>query len=71
MEDIMSDEGSFSSMLTYGDREKLRHIVRKTHLRYYPTDKLTNYECDKFIDAMGAEVAGKMVKAAVDGGFIS
>ena len=67
----MSDEGSFSSMLTYGDREKLRHIFRKTHLKNYPTHMITNYECDKLINALGAEVAGKMIKAAVDGGFIS
>jgi hypothetical protein len=63
-------EGAFSSVLSVADRDRLRLIVRHVHLRYYPQDKLTNYECDKLIDAWGPDVAGRMIKAAVDRGLV-
>jgi len=66
----MSEDGSFSNMLNVADRDRLRIIVRKTHLYYYPKDKLTNYECDKFIDQIGPEVLLPLLKQAVDGGLI-
>jgi len=68
----MSNEqtGSFSSLLSYTDRIRLREIVKKTHLKFYPTSKLTNFECDKFIDAIGPEVMLPMLKKAVDENLI-
>jgi hypothetical protein len=47
---------------------RLRQIVKRYHLRHYPADKLTDVECDKLIDAWGAETAGKLIKQAVDQG---
>jgi len=44
--------------------------VRQVHLKHYPQDKLTNYECDKLIDAWGPDVAGRMIKVAVDRGLV-
>jgi hypothetical protein len=32
---------------------------------------LDNYECDKLIDAWGPEVAGNIVKAALDKGLVA
>lgn len=66
----MNDSGSFSSTISAADRERLRQIVRKIHLKHYPTEKLTNYEVDKLIDAWGAEVAGNVIKTAVDRGLL-
>ena len=65
----MSGDGSFTSVLSLGDRRLLRQIVRKVHLAHYPADKLTDIEVDKLIDAWGPEVAGRMVKRAVDAGL--
>jgi hypothetical protein len=65
-----ADDGSFSSVLSVADRDRLRIIVRQVHLKHYPQDKLTNYECDKLIDAWGPDVAGRMIKAAVDRGLV-
>jgi len=62
-------EGSFSSVLSLEHRNLLRQIVRKVHLAHYPAEKLTNVEVDKLIDAWGPEVAGRMVKRAVDAGL--
>jgi hypothetical protein len=65
------EPGGFTSQLSSADRDRLRHIVRKVHLSHYPTEKLTNLEVDKLIDAWGPEIAGKLVKKAVDAGLIS
>jgi len=65
------EAGGFTSQLSVADRDRLRHIVRKVHLSHYPQDKLTNLEVDKLIDAWGPEIAGKLVKKAVDAGLIS
>ncbi len=68
----MSDDqtGSFSSLLSHADRNRLREIVKKTHLKFYPASKLTNFECDKFIDNIGPEVMLPLLKKAVDGNLI-
>jgi hypothetical protein len=54
---------SFSSMLSIQDRRKLRDIVRRVHLRFYPVDKLSNHECDKFIDSLSAEMIESNLRA--------
>lgn len=65
-----SSDGSFSSVLSVQDRDRLRMIVRNVHLRHYPQEKLTNFECDKLIDAWGPEVAGRLIKMAMDRGLV-
>lgn len=62
---------SFASIISIEDRRRLRHIVRKVHLSHYPTDKLTDVECDKLIDAWGPEVAADIVRKAFDAGQIA
>jgi len=62
--------GSFSSLLSHTDRQRLREIVRKTHLKFYPAGLLTNFECDKFIDGIGPEILLPMLKKAVDENLI-
>ena len=70
MQSIITDEGGFSSQLSIQDRNRLRSIVRSVHLRHYPKHMLTNLEVDKLIDAWGPEIAGKLVKQAIDGGLV-
>jgi len=55
---------SFSNMLSIQDRRKLRDIVKRVHLRFYPVDKLTDYECDKFIDALSPELIENNLRAS-------
>jgi hypothetical protein len=62
---------SFASIISIEDRRRLRHIVRKVHLSHYPTDKLTDIECDRLIDAWGPETAASIVRKAVDAGQIA
>lgn len=61
---------SFVHDLSPEDLRRLRIIIKRTHLRFYPTDKITDYEADKLIDAIGPEVAGKLVKDAIDRGHV-
>jgi len=63
--------GGFTTQLSATDRDRLRVIVRKVHLRHYPQDKLTNFACDQLIDAWGPEIAGNLVKKAVDAGMFN
>lgn len=65
------NDGSFSSTISAKDRERLRQIVRQTHLKFYPQEYLTTLEVDKFIDAMGAEVVVKMLRQAVNSGMVN
>ena len=44
---------SFINTLSLKDRRRLRKIVKKTHLSYYPTHMITDYEADKLIQAFG------------------
>jgi hypothetical protein len=62
------NEGSFSSSLSVLDRERLRQVIRRVHFRHYPTSHQTDYEADKLIDALGAEVGQRMIKQALDAG---
>ncbi|MGE0190323.1 MAG: hypothetical protein AB7G80_09890 [Dongiaceae bacterium] len=57
---------SFLNTLTAKDRERLRAIIKRVHLRHYPKDMITNYEADRLIEAIGPEVAAKLIKEAVD-----
>lgn len=61
---------SFASLLSETDRSRLRKIVANVHLNFYPTEKLTNYELDKFIDAMSETVIESQLKAFRDRGLV-
>lgn len=56
---------SFLNTLSLKDRNRLRAIVKKVHLKHYPTHRITNYEADKLIEAFSEEVIYKMLQANV------
>ena len=60
----------FIHELSLKDLNRLRVIVRNTHLKFYPNELLTNSEVDKFINAVGPDLAGKMIKFAVDNNHV-
>lgn len=59
----------FTSDLTPEDRRRLRAITFRHWPRYF-AQKPDNVQIDQLIDALGPEVAAKIVKSAVDGGSI-
>ena len=56
---------SFLKTLFLKDKRRLRTIVKKTHLSYYPKNMITDYEADKLIEAFGEETVFNMLKANV------
>lgn len=53
--------------LTLANRNRLRDVVKRTHMRFYPRDQITDLEADRVIDALAPEVAEGVIKAYVDG----
>lgn len=67
--DASDFESGWSSRISWVDRERLRAIVRKVHLRNYPQHMLTNYECDRLIDAWGPVTGEIVIKKAMRRGL--
>jgi hypothetical protein len=61
---------SFTNELSVEDLSRLRKIVENVQLKFYPKGYLTKYEIDKFIDALGPETAGNLIKHHVDSGNV-
>jgi hypothetical protein len=62
--------GGFTTQLNLADRRRLRLVIRNVHLKHYPTEHLTDYECDKLIDAWGPEVAAQQIRDAMTLGLV-
>ena len=56
---------SFLNNLSLKDRRRLRTIVKKTHLSYYPKNMITDYEADKLVEPFGEETVYNMLKSNV------
>ena len=56
---------SFLNSLSIKDRRRLRIIVKKVHLKNYPTHMITDYEADKLVEAFGEETIYNMLKSNV------
>jgi len=52
----------FLHTLSQVDRERLRAVVKRVHLRHNPKEFINDYEADKFIETLGPEVAEKMIR---------
>ena len=57
-----------SISLTY--RRRLRIIVKKIHLKNYPTEHINDYEADKLIESFAPDVVEKFLKAGIDSGKV-
>ena len=56
---------SILNSLSIKDRRRLRIIVKKVHLKNYPTHMITDYEADKLVEAFGEETVYNMLKSNV------
>ena len=56
---------SFLNNLYLKDRRRLRIIVKRVHLKNYPTHMITDYEADKLVEAFGEETVYNMLKSNV------
>jgi hypothetical protein len=53
--------------LSFHDLQRLRAVVRRVHMRHYPTSHLNWQEADRIIETIGEETAQRMLKKLVDG----
>ncbi len=57
---------SFLNTLQPKERDTLRRVVRIVHMKHHPKDFQTDHEADKIIEAIGPEIAGRMIKVGID-----
>lgn len=60
---LVEKQGGFSTSLTFRDRQRLRAIVKRVHMRHYPGDMVTDYEADKMIDVIAPQTAAYLIRA--------
>lgn len=63
--------GTFLTSLSHQDRQRLRQIVKKVHLRNQPGSMITDREADRVIEAMGPITQEKLIRKAVEHGMFS
>jgi len=61
---------SFLQTISIEDRRRLRKIVKKVHLKNYPTQFITDREADKLVEAFGEETVYNLIKKHKDLGEI-
>jgi|TARA_R110002072_G_scaffold102601_7_gene225518 hypothetical protein len=61
---------SFLQSISLTDRRRLRIIVKKVHLKNYPTEHINDYEADKLIESFAPNVVEQFLKAGVDSGKV-
>ena len=60
---------SFINTLSQPERDTLRKVVMRVHMRHHPTDFVTHYEADKIIETLAPESVEMMIKAGIDRGI--
>ena len=63
--------GTFSTELSWKDRQRLYAIIRKIHFAKYPKDFVTEREMDKLIDAWGPKVQQYEIMRHLERGTIT
>ena len=57
---------SFINTLSQRERDTLRQVVKVVHMKHHPKDFVNDYEADKIIEAIGPEVASRMIKVGIN-----
>jgi hypothetical protein len=60
---------SFINTLSQRERDTLRRVVKVVHMKHHPKDFVNDYEADKIIEAIGPEVAERMIRFGVNKGL--
>lgn len=59
---LVEKTGGFSTTLSYEDRQRLRAIVRRLHLKHFPGHMINDYECDKVIDVIAPQTSAYLIR---------
>ena len=57
---------TFLHTINQQERNALRTIVKKVHLKYHPKEFCTDYEADKLIATIAPDVVDRLIKVGVD-----
>lgn len=60
---------SFLNALSQPERDALRRVVQVVHMKHHPKDFVNEYEIDKLIEAIGPEIASRMIRTGIDYGI--
>lgn len=60
---------SFLNTLSQPERDTLRRVVKVVHMKHHPKDFVNDYEADKIIEAIGPEIAERMIRFGIDKGL--
>ena len=66
LSDLIEGQGGFATTLSYGDRLKLRSIVKKVHMKHYPSELLTDLQADRMIDVIAPGTAAYLIRRALE-----
>lgn len=61
---------SFLTELRFEDLQRLRVSVKRIYMSQFPQDKITDYEADRIIEALGPEAAETLTRRAMTAGII-
>jgi hypothetical protein len=57
---------SFLHTINQRERDMLRTIVKKVHMKHHPKDFCTDYEADKLIAAIAPDTVERLIKVGTD-----
>lgn len=63
---LLISPSSFLATLSYEDLQRLRAHVKRTHMRDWKPEFVTNREADRIIESIGPIAAERCIKEAVD-----
>ena len=58
------------SELSFHDLQRLRRVVRRLHMQYYPEEHCTDRECDRLIESFVPATVERLIKKLVDGKIV-
>jgi len=57
---------SFLHTINQRERDMLRTIVKKVHMKHHPKDFCTDYEADKLIATIAPDTVERLIKVGTD-----
>jgi hypothetical protein len=65
-DDVTNLENRQIFQISWQERQRLRKIVRKVHLKFLPEQEVSDRECDKLIESLGPKVREKLLIEYLD-----
>ena len=70
LSDLVERQGGFATTLSFPDRIRLRAIVKRVHMAYFPRELVSDREADRMIDVIAPGTAAYLIRAHLDKGTL-